>query len=176
MAAVVLDPTQKWEYFIDQWANRPDWLTTWKEKIEAFWEQDYKVDESESFNSSTPSDELSQNSYVAHLQSKQAGRGPKDEYRRYISTPVVDNIHDPRAWWLESTQQRQFPTLSRMALDLLTIPAMSADAERLFSSSKLQSIDSRNRLSLEVLEQLECLKSWMNLANWYEDEVPEEEL
>ena len=52
-----------------------------------------------------------------------------------------------------------------MALDMLLIPAMSDDAERVFSSCKLTITDRRNRLSIEVIEQLECLKSWMGLEN-----------
>jgi len=58
-----------------------------------------------------------------------------------------------------------------MALDLFSIPAMSADPERLFSSSKHVLRDTRNRLKCESLEALECLKSWAKegilLSNFY---------
>ena len=47
-----------------------------------------------------------------------------------------------------------------MALDLLSIPAMAADPERLFSSAKITITDRRNRLGIEVIEVVECLKSW----------------
>jgi hypothetical protein len=36
------------------------------------------------------------------------------------------------AWWLEETQQKNDPSLSKMAVDILSIPAMSAEPERLF--------------------------------------------
>ena len=49
---------------------------------------------------------------------------------------------------------------------MLSIPAMSDNTERVFSSYKLTITDRRNRLSIEVIEQLECLKSWMGLENW----------
>jgi hAT family C-terminal dimerisation region len=52
-----------------------------------------------------------------------------------------------------------------MALDMLSIPAISNDAKRVFSSCKLTITDYRNRLSIEVIEQLECLKLWMELEN-----------
>ena len=58
-----------------------------------------------------------------------------------------------------------------MALDLLTIPAMSADAERIFSGCRLQMTHCRNRMSVKTLEALELLKSWMNLANWDEHDI-----
>ena len=52
-----------------------------------------------------------------------------------------------------------------MALDMLSIPAMSDDAEQVFFNYKLTITDRRNRLSIEVIEQLEYLKSQMELEN-----------
>ena len=52
-----------------------------------------------------------------------------------------------------------------MALDYLSIPAMSTDAERLFSSCKITLTDRRNRLSDDVLEAIEYLKSWLKIAD-----------
>ena len=58
-----------------------------------------------------------------------------------------------------------------MALDIFSIPDMSADPERLFSSSKHVLWDSRNQLKCDGLEALECLKSWAKegilLSNFY---------
>ncbi|RPA80276.1 hypothetical protein BJ508DRAFT_201316, partial [Ascobolus immersus RN42] len=51
-------------------------------------------------------------------------------------------------------------SLARMALNCLCIPAMSASAERLFSSTKHTLSDQRSRLGDEVLRAVECLKSW----------------
>jgi hypothetical protein len=50
-----------------------------------------------------------------------------------------------------------------MALDMLLIPGMSAEPERLFSGAKLSITDRRNRLSIESIEALECLKAWMGI-------------
>ena len=52
-----------------------------------------------------------------------------------------------------------------MAIDILSIPCMSATVERLFSSSKLTITDQRNRLEVEQLEHAEYLKSWRNLVS-----------
>jgi len=58
-----------------------------------------------------------------------------------------------------------------MALDIFSIPAMSADPEWLFSSSKQVLKDTCNRLKSDALEALECLKSWAKegilLSNFY---------
>ena len=55
---------------------------------------------------------------------------------------------------------RTFPSLSRIAFDMLSVPAMSAECEREFSSAKLLISDPRNRLSEELIEASECLWSW----------------
>lgn len=171
MAAVVLDPTQKWAYFDEQWGpEHPKWLVEWKAKVEAFWTSTYKVKEVDGDFTPSSSQKLSQNAYVAHIQSKKLTKVTKDEYTRYLALLPVDDVKDPRSWWLEPTQQSLYPNLSRMALDLLTIPAMSADAERIFSGCKQQLTDRRNKMSVKVLEGLELLKSWMKLENW-EDNV-----
>lgn len=114
--------------------------------------------------------DVSENSYVAHLQQRRRARAIGDEWSLYLSTPPIIDCHDSRTWWLEATQKKAFPTLGMMALDMLSIPSESADPERLFSSCKLQITDQRNKLGIDTIEALESLKSWLNLPNWVEDE------
>jgi hypothetical protein len=90
-----------------------------------------------------------------------------DEYYRYIREPLVPHSHIQQGvytWWLEERQQRLYSNLSRMALDILTIPAMSAVPERLFSSANITISDRRNRLHSDTTEAIECLKSWRKLT------------
>jgi hypothetical protein len=47
-----------------------------------------------------------------------------------------------------------------MARDIFSIPGMSAEVERLFSSSKLMLPDHRNRVKPEFIEAGECIRSW----------------
>jgi len=42
---------------------------------------------------------------------------------------------------------------------------MSAEAERLFSSCKITLTNRRNRLGADLLEALECLKSWLKITD-----------
>jgi hypothetical protein len=53
-----------------------------------------------------------------------------------------------------------------MALDILSIPAMSSDPERAFSAAKITLTDRRNKLSIDMIECLECLKSWIGKEEW----------
>ena len=53
-----------------------------------------------------------------------------------------------------------YPPLSRIAVDILFIPPMSGEPERLFSSAKNIIDDSRNCLQVTTVEALDCMKSW----------------
>jgi hypothetical protein len=83
-----------------------------------------------------------------------------------------DEPFDPREWWQETTQRKVYPNLSRMALDLLSIPATSAEVERLFSSCKITITDRRNRIGIESVGAIECSKSWLREDNvaWVDDD------
>jgi hypothetical protein len=48
-----------------------------------------------------------------------------------------------------------------MALDILLIPAMLAELERLFSGAKIMITDRRNRLGIKSIKAIKCLKSWL---------------
>jgi hypothetical protein len=52
-----------------------------------------------------------------------------------------------------------------MALDILTILAMSAAPKRLFSSANITISDRRNRLHSDTTEAIEYLKSWRKILN-----------
>jgi hypothetical protein len=53
-----------------------------------------------------------------------------------------------------------------MALNMLSILAIAADVERLFSSAGLTLTDRRNRMGVDLLEALECLKSWNKIKEF----------
>jgi len=94
---------------------------------------------------------------------------PDDAYTRYIQSLPEPNIDSPFQYWVNGVKSTN--PLVRMALDIFSIPAMSADPEWLFSSSKHVLRDTRNRLKCEALEALKCLKSWAKegvlLSNFY---------
>ena len=52
-----------------------------------------------------------------------------------------------------------------MALDFLLIPGMSAAPKRLFLSTKLTISDLRSRLGSDIVEALECLRSWVKITD-----------
>jgi hypothetical protein len=50
-----------------------------------------------------------------------------------------------------------------MAIDVFSIPPMSTEAERIFSGAKRQVTWDRTKLSAEMVEICECIKSWISI-------------
>ena len=47
-----------------------------------------------------------------------------------------------------------------MAIDILSIPAMSDEPERVFSGARRTVLWDRGQMEAETLEMVECLKHW----------------
>jgi len=62
------------------------------------------------------------------------------------------------SWWNEQTRT---PTVWQMAFDLLSIPVMSAEVERVFSDTKLTISLQRTRLGADIIEAEECERAWL---------------
>jgi len=166
IAAIVLDPNSKWKYIESNW--KATWVPKAKTMMENLW-QDYKPSPSTS-SSSTPSftatlETSTKNAFATWKKRHQSAPSVEDEYKRYCAADCTYDVN-PRTWWLETTQQVNYPNLSKLALDILSIPAMSADPERLFSSAKLLITDLRNKLGMDIIEAFECLKSWYKIKGW----------
>jgi hypothetical protein len=63
--------------------------------------------------------------------------------------------------------------LSICAFDILAIPAMSTEWERVISSTKKLITPERSRLAGEIIEASECLKNWWD--RWLIQQFEEEE-
>jgi hAT family C-terminal dimerisation region len=84
-----------------------------------------------------------------------------DEYKSFINeTPVAIDC-SPLAWWLREEQSQRYPRLSKMAIDILSIPAMSAEPERVFSGARRTISWDRCQLGSRTIERGECMKSWI---------------
>ncbi|KZT40297.1 hATC-domain-containing protein, partial [Sistotremastrum suecicum HHB10207 ss-3] len=88
------------------------------------------------------------------------------EYARYLKDLArdVDRETDLVDWW--SKNATKYPTLARIALDVLPVQASSVACERLFSAGKHITTATRSRLNPDVFEQLQLLK-----AAWRKDLV-----
>jgi hypothetical protein len=74
--------------------------------------------------------------------------------------PCGDPIADVIGYWAAKRFDPRWKDLARMALEYLSIPAMSAEPERVFSGAKITISDRRCKLGDDAINALECLKSW----------------
>lgn len=176
IAASVLHPGYKWDYIDTRWHN--DWLDPAKASMKEFWQSKYMPEQSsQSYNTSPCSfrtatstnqfkryqDQQKQRAFEKAMEYQAEG----DDYERYCAAPIEwPENDDPITWWLQEKQRLEYPSLYKMAINILSIPAMSADVERLFSSAGLTLSNRRNRMSTDMLEALESLKSWLRIKDF----------
>ena len=169
VAALVLNPRYKWAYINNNWAKKR-WIKKSKKMMQELWDL-YKPEDTDTTTSQP--EPKTDNQFLLFLDEQDGDvEVIEDEYSHYCAQPVVKKLHDARDWWLQPTQQQLYPHLSKLALEILSIPAMSAEPERIFSATKLILTDCRNKLSMRMIEALACLKSWYKLKEF----MPEEDL
>ena len=74
-------------------------------------------------------------------------------------------------YWLKPAQRSRLPLLSKIAINIHSIPPISAEPERVFSGSKHTILDQRNSLKSKTIKLLECLKSWFRLDIFTEQDL-----
>ena len=96
-----------------------------------------------------------------------------DELEQYLSEPLLMGSNDISAieWWLLLEQRQRLPLLSKMAIDIYSIPPMSSEPERVFSGTKHTISDQRCSLKIEAIELLECLKSWFRIGIFTQEDL-----
>jgi hypothetical protein len=74
--------------------------------------------------------------------------------------PPSHDISDVIQYWAARRFHPRWKDLAKMALEYLSIPAMSAVPEQVFSGAKITISDRRCGMGDEAINALECLKSW----------------
>ncbi|GKC96410.1 zinc finger BED domain-containing protein RICESLEEPER 2 [Tanacetum coccineum] len=89
------------------------------------------------------------------------------EYEQYLKTDFVSGLqpkdfasYDVLGFW--KSKENQFPVLSRMAMDILSVQASSVASESAFSTSGRLLTIRRTRLTPESLEMCMCLKDHLD--------------
>ena len=175
LAAVVLHPQLKWQWIEKIWSKKKNgkkWIRNGRAAVEDLWSREYKtlpIDDQTNMNP-PPAKRVKSNSRISQFMANGCNsteqqlppNGLDDDYDWYISqsqVPKHEGEHfNPIQWWQSMRKWRS--RLSRMALDLLSIPAMSAKAERIFSHGG--NIIRPNRASLKpnTVAAAICLKQW----------------
>lgn len=172
IAGLILNPEQKWNYLEYAWGDEKDWVLTAKRQFKDLWAQ-YKPAQPSSSHpetvarSSLASRELRRKESLLedelnawrHVSKKKAKI--MDEYEEYLSTPPLEagTVTNLVIWW--GHHSGQWPNLSRLAFDALSIPAMSAECERCFSDAGRTITDERASLAPDSIEACSCVKNWL---------------
>lgn len=81
---------------------------------------------------------------------------------------------DVLAWW--KCNQQRYPILSKIARDILAIPASTVASEASFSASGRVVNEYRTRLKPDLIEALVCLKDWERAEKRKQDDDQEKML
>ena len=159
LCAVILDPSSKFE-FIESTLWTADEIKLVKEKVISVWQDVYKTQDRPSSSSTKIPGPESMKKKFDQWRASRRKTVQVDQLEQYLAAPVEPEMESGTEldWWYR--HRETWPQLAQMALDILSIPAMSADPERLFSSAKMAITENRVRLNSDSLNALECLKSW----------------
>jgi len=184
-AAIVLHPAYKFDYFEDQWHGHRSWLTQCTAAVKALYEQyedKYGAVSEETDDVSPPprarlvytgkrrdsdSSSSGEDGFQYHgtlsagyrRKKRRKAASELDRYTQFSPTREEEQIVNPLAWW--QGQKSNYPILYRMAMDIFSIPAMSSEIERKFSSADDTVTDERSRLADETIEAIELQKDWL---------------
>lgn len=172
-AALLLHPSYRKHYLDVTW--RREWIKPAVNNVRAWWSKEYahlEVDEGPAVKQTEESSFFEKQKALIKRRQRIS-----NEFDAFIQQTPIDTA-DPITWWLEDTQQRTFPRLSRMAVTVLSAPAMSAESERVFSLTRRTLSWDRLRLASTTVEQIECQRSWIKqglVSICYESDVGDDE-
>jgi hypothetical protein len=168
IAAVVLHPRWKWQYFEKNWTGiNTRFVRDAKPKLKKWWEQSYKGSTTASNRARSKTPEPEKKSYLEGLldqlapsadpSSRPRASTRRDQLIEYLAEPLNDKIGVLEYWQMK---QAQWPELAAMAFDLLAVPAMSSECERVFSSCAKMTTPDSGKLLGKTLWYHQCLKNW----------------
>jgi hypothetical protein len=168
LATLVLHPAFRWSTIESQWADHPDWLLRGKAAVEELWkeyrnlsvEHDTIPEQPTVARKTTELDDFMTTVRKLSAQPAPSTSATRDEYAEWVATtdPGDCLVEDPIQYWL--LRRRQYPRLSRMAIDLFSVPAMSSEPERIFSLSGQMVTALRGRLKADLIGAAQCISSW----------------
>lgn len=177
-AALALHPSYGYDYFERHWKkamNKPQWYSDMQSAVGSLFDEYRRQAEVETQaqaglveddNDEIDADVNEYSSFgkrsISSLNAQRKKAKAVSELDIFQTRPIYAedlDVASPLEWW--SRHQLEYPVLYRMALDLFSIPGMSAECERVFSQTKKMITDERNRLSPETVEADQLQKQWL---------------
>lgn len=171
VAALLLDPRCRKAYLDKNWKSA--WINPAIAGVRQVWEKEYNINNSvndiDGDIATTPEDTpvapgkppSQLQLLLQEMEVETAVSTDSDNLEAFINAPAIKIDCEPLEWWCRTEQRRQFPRLSRMAIDILSINPQSAEPERTFSGARRTASWDRLSISCERIEEVECLGNWM---------------
>lgn len=166
-ASVILHPRYSVKYLDAQWSNNKQWVKDAKSSVKALWTKDYKeqpisdaISPQKARNVGRKLNCVEEYREQGIVKANEATttRTVADEFDRYCKQERVET-DAPIEWW-QTTGYQLYPRLAQMAIDILSIPPMSDEPERIFSRLGEMITKRRNRLQQDIIQATTCLHSW----------------
>jgi hypothetical protein len=166
-AALILHPTHRTAYIKANWPAK--WIKPALKKVTELWESYRDANlisptismSYDSTRDKQPEKEKDEFDEIAESLKKYARPASQDEFQDYCNGEPYDiGKQTALQWWSLDLQKKRWPRLARMALDILSIPAMSDEPERVFSGARRTVSWDRTQMTATTLEWVECLKHW----------------
>ncbi|KAH7860224.1 hypothetical protein Vadar_010936 [Vaccinium darrowii] len=95
--------------------------------------------------------------YIMETTSQQS----RSELDQYLEESLLPRVHefDVLGWW--KLNKNKYPTLSKMARDILTIPVCTLGPDSVFDTTRKEMDSYRCSLRPETVEALICAKDWL---------------
>lgn len=174
--AIFLHPNYRFGYFEEHWQDHKSWIAKARSVIKQEYERYERewLEQAEEEAAAEEADEVSslhEDDVFKAFESfgrptnfaRRRGKRRKIESSQLTSywegDPTAYTVANPIEWW--HAEGSQWPVLQRMALDVFTIPAMSAEPERIFSYGRRKISYERTRLNDDMIEAEMCQKAWL---------------
>ncbi|KAF9771870.1 hypothetical protein IL306_010465, partial [Fusarium sp. DS 682] len=140
VAALLLDPCCRKAYLDKNWKSA--WINPAIVGARQIWEEKYNINIDGDIET-TPEDipavlgkpPSQLQLLLQEMEVETALSTDGDNLGAFINSPTIKIDCKPLEWWCCIEQRRQFPRLSRMAIDILSISPQSAEPERAFSGA-----------------------------------------
>lgn len=164
--ALLLDPSKRARYLEMHWKD--DWAVIAIKQARIIWEEEYQI-----ISTSESIQRLNETSILPQTQPNELNRlldemmvaediiNDADDFDTFIYAQPIKIEGSPLIWWCQKDQIRTYPRLSLMAINILSAPPGSADAESVFSGGRRTLSWDRESMSCANLERVECIGNWL---------------
>jgi hypothetical protein len=173
-ATTSLHPAYK-HYCDNAWRDKPEWLAAAQLAFQKLWgtyKDNPALPPAPAASRARTNNDL--NDAIASMMEPHQGieaSNNLDEYTRWKLEPWVPSGDNPITYWL--SRRRDYPNLTHLALDVLSILASSCDCECMFSELGNLLRSKRRKISSQLLVAIQSVRAWLRAGFGVEGDIAE---